>query len=110
MKIQDYGYDDEKSFVRDALVSPEKRELLKQSLAPLAQKIGEFYVREQKLDPGMLPMLTEIGMEKFDKAFSMFMQNPVMYEKEGYKFSTYFSFWIKMSIEKFLGIFDEDEE
>lgn len=110
MKIQDYGYSDEKSFVKEAMVSAEARELLKQSLIPLSQKIGEFYVREQKLDPGMLPVLTEVGMEKFDKAFNMFMQNPVMYEKEGYKFSTYFTFWIKISIEKFLGIFDEDEE
>ncbi len=105
MRIKDWGYDNEQSFVRDAMLSATKRAEFKKFNIPLVEKIALLYIAKRGLKITILPDLVKVGSGSFDRAFNKYIQLPTMYEKEGYLFSTYYLNWIKISIEEYLSQF-----
>ena len=91
--------------IKESLHNEKKREKLKDSLLPLVDAIAERYLNYGSTKEE----LREISWTYFDFAMKKYVERV---EKEPetkalYKFSTYFSWYIKTSIETYLGIAEE---
>jgi len=97
--LKDYGYVTEKEFVKAAAQDPLIRLKFKEFISQLSGKIARLDVDKYKLGEKEYSRLTKIGMSNFNRAFNEYIKKVNMYDgKTSYKFSTYFVFWIRQSI------------
>lgn len=92
----------EKDIIKAAAVSASKRLEFKRSLAPLAQEIAQMYVYKYSLPQSALKSLTQIGMASFHRAFNNYVRKVNMFEDGSYKFSSYFTWWVRQYIQLYL--------
>ena len=98
--------DSERALVEAALASASGYSAFQKNLSPLVDKIIEHYldygVSKDELRPIAWTYL-RFALEKYGDR----LKEQEAKGQQTYKFSTYFSWWIKTSIETYLGITDE---
>lgn len=100
--IKTWGYDNEHSFVMDALTNPQKREDFKSFTRVIVENTAQFYIDFHHLDTKMLPILINAGLDSFDKAFSNYVRLPKAKKGRAFLFSTYYIWWLKIVYDDFL--------
>jgi hypothetical protein len=98
MRIKDWGFVNEREFVREAMSNPIKRSDFKRFNVQLVERIVQEYIQLNNLSNSVFHDLVETGMSVFDNAFNKYIRLPNAFESATFLFSTYYTYWVRRAI------------